>query len=150
MVILMLMNVPRALHGFHVFGIFYGSRSKAFCLLGSNQPSALRMFPSAVAMRSLGSVHSLFIFYVCNEVFERGLQRDNMSRLRLPGVSEEKFFCLKNHLKIETMRWLRSLPAMSSHSKHPRRRQMSPNAFSTRDSSELRNSKMLHLKPPRL
>ena len=95
MVILMLVNLPKALHGFHVFGNFYGSRFTAFCIVGSNQPSALRMFPSAVDMRSLGSVHSLFIFYVCNEVFERSLQRDHISRLRLPGVSEEKLFFVK-------------------------------------------------------
>ena len=92
------MNLPNALHGYHVFGIFYGSRSAAFCLLGSNQPSALWMFPSAVAMRSLSSVHSLFIFYSCNEVFERSLQRDHISWLRLPRVSEEKCFFDQKHL----------------------------------------------------
>ena len=51
-------------------------------------------------------------------MFERHFQRYQIVRRRLPEVSEEKPF-EKPPLKIETKRWLRSLPTMSSNSKAP-------------------------------
>ena len=82
---------------FHDFGIFYGSSSATLCLLCSRQHReiVIKGFDDATKrcrQAAEGSVHSFFILQVLEEVPQRHLQRDRVSRLRLPESLKKSCF----------------------------------------------------------
>ena len=114
---------------FDDFGIFYGSNSSTLCLLCSREHReiVIKGFDDATKrchQATNGSVHSFFFFQILEEVLQRHLQRDHVSRLRLPESLKKSCF-INPVLRIDTTRLAISLPATSSCSKHPRKRQVS-------------------------
>ena len=142
-VILIFMNVHKALRGFQhhflpnvgpnpffdEFGNFCGSSSATLCHLRSREHREIvqKGFDGPTEhcrQATNGSVHSFFFFQILEEVLQRHLQRDHVSRFRLPESLKKSCF-VNPALWVDTVTLARSLPATSSRSKHPRKRQVS-------------------------
>ena len=125
-VILMFMNVHKASRGFrhhflpnvgpdplfHDFGIFYGSNSSTLSLLCSREHReiVIKGFDDATKccrQKTSGSEHSFFFLQILEEVLQRHLQRDHVSRLRLPESLKKSCF-INPVLRIDTTRLARS------------------------------------------